>query len=207
MDKAKKRKFIAVAGTIGICLLIAIIVLIIVIRLRIETSFNASYDAYQVNCNIKQKMIEHKGNGAVKENGVKEMEDIHFDATSKNEVKKSAFPAIELFKDNNVGLDYVVYSTSIENTDEDTTKAMVVVLDVALDEESNLKYSVTYRIGGEAKQELLGSTVDGKTKYTFPQVQAGQTIVIDVKLEIDDHKVDIDNVSGSLRFNLRSNQI
>lgn len=207
MDKAKKRKFMMVAGSVAICMLIAIIVLIIIIRLRIETSFNASYNAYQVNCNIKQKMIEHKANGAIKENGVKQMEDIRFDLTSKNEVKKSAFPAIELFKDNNIGLDYVVYSTSIENRDEDTTKAMAIVLDIALDEDSNLRYSVTYRIAGEAKQELLGTDINGETKFNFPQVKAGETIIIDVKLEIEDHKIDVVNASGSLKFNLRSNQI
>ena len=207
MEKSKKRKLLIITGSICICLLIAIIAMIIVIRLRIETSFNASYRAYQVECTVKQSLIHRDGLGNIKENGVKVLETLKFDAKSKNEIKKTGFPPVELHHNNTTGLDYVTYSAIITNDGKDTSKELKAVLEVSLSDSSNLKAVVDYEIGESVYQNIVGSTVGDSVTYTFEGVGVGETIKVNVKLCIKDKYKDIVDAKGEIKFNLRSNTI
>ncbi len=199
---SKKVKMITVTTCICALMVVAIVGVVALIQARTSTSFKISYTAKQVNCIVNQKMTQYNGNGTVKKEIV--LDELKFNASSQNKVQETPFPDVELVTSDDFGVDYVVYTIVITNSDLTDGNGIDISFKLDLDQDCNLEKEITTAVGENVFKEVEGVEEDGTTIYQLGQINAGEQLTINIKLAVDNIDIDINLVERSFNFNLES---
>lgn len=199
---SKKIKIITIISLICLFMVLAIVGVVALIEARARTSFKISYTAKQVNCIVNQKMTQYNANGTIKDNGVTVLEELKFNSATPNKIHETPFPDVELTATSNSEIDYVVYSIVITNTELTDGSGIDISFKLNLDPNCNLDREITTAVGGSLFTESNGIETETGTLYKLGQINAGQSLKVNIKLSVEDVDVDINLVEGSFNFNL-----